>query len=228
MSVRIESIGLGITQCYLLRGEGTILVDAGSSGQTARFRAALQRLGVAPDQIRLIVLTHAHGDHAGSAKAISALTGAPIAVHAAEHAWLEQGRSPLPPGVTGWGRALVRLMALAGDPMRYAPADAGVVITDAGLSLAGYGIPGSVVHTPGHTRGSVSVVLDSGEAMVGDLAMAGLPLRLSPGLPVLAEDWAQVRESWRMLLARGVTTIYPAHGKPFPADVIRQALHRTA
>jgi hydroxyacylglutathione hydrolase len=224
MSVRIDSIGLGITQCYLLRGEGTILVDAGTTGQTGRFQHALERLSVDPHEIRLIVLTHAHGDHTGSVKNISALTGAPVAVHSAEHAWLEQGRSPLPPGITGWGRALVRLMALAGDPMRYAPAGAGVVLTDAGLSLAEYGIAGSIVYTPGHTRGSVSVVLDSGDAMVGDLAMAGLPLRLSPGLPVLAEDWALVLESWRMLLARGVTIVYPAHGKPFPAEVIRQAM----
>lgn len=224
MGVRIDPISMGVSQCFLVRGEGAILIDAGTPHQVGRFRTALQRLGVAPKDIRLIVLTHAHADHAGSLKEISALTGAPIAAHGSEHAWLEQGRSPLPPGVTAWGKVIMGLMGLLGSTEGYPPVETGFVLNDEEFSLAAYGIPGSIVYTPGHTRGSVSVLLESGEAIVGDLAMASFPLRLSPGLPVLAENWTQVLESWRMLLARGVTTIYPAHGKPFPAEVIRRAL----
>jgi glyoxylase-like metal-dependent hydrolase (beta-lactamase superfamily II) len=61
--------------------------------------------------------------------------------------------------------------------------------------------------------GSVSVLLDSGEAFVGDLAMIKLPLRFGPGLPTVAEDIEKVKESWRRLLELGVTTVYPAHWK---------------
>ncbi|MHB1317510.1 MAG: MBL fold metallo-hydrolase [Anaerolineae bacterium] len=226
MSVRIDPIGLGISRSYLLRGEGAILVDAGVTRQTGRIMVALQRLEVAPEDIRLIVLTHAHADHAGSAKGVSGLTRAPIAVHKAEHDWLEQGKSPITPGVTLWGRTLARLMSLAGRMEGYPPAQAEILLDDRELSLEAYGIPGSVLHTPGHTQGSVSILLESGEAIVGDLAMDGFPLRLSPGLPVLAENREQVLESWHMLLARGAKTIYPAHGRPFPAEVIRQALGR--
>jgi glyoxylase-like metal-dependent hydrolase (beta-lactamase superfamily II) len=67
-------------------------------------------------------------------------------------------------------------------------------------------------------------LLDTGEAFVGDLAMNRFPLRLSPGLPIFAEDQAAVVESWRSLLDQGATTVYPAHGKPFPAEVIRKAI----
>jgi glyoxylase-like metal-dependent hydrolase (beta-lactamase superfamily II) len=92
------------------------------------------------------------------------------------------------------------------------------------MSLREYGVPGRVIHTPGHTEGSVSVLLDSGEAFVGDIAVNRLPLRLSPGLPVLGHNLEQVKESWRALLGEGAKTVYPGHGKSFPAKVIREAL----
>ena len=66
--------------------------------------------------------------------------------------------------------------------------------------------------------------MDSGEAFVGDLAMNGLPLRLGPGMPAVAEDTAAVKESWRLLLDRGATWIYPAHGKPFKAEILEKKL----
>ena len=95
-----------------------------------------------------------------------------------------------------------------------------------GYSLKDFGISGRVVYTPGHTKGSVSVVLDSGEAFVGDLAMNKFPLRLSAGLPILAEDITAVRESLEHLLELNVTTVYPGHGKPFSMKKIREALGR--
>ena len=72
--------------------------------------------------------------------------------------------------------------------------------------------------------GSVSVLLDAGEAFVGDLAMNRFPLRFFPGLPIFADDLDAVTASWQLLLAQGARTVYPAHGKPFPAEVIQRAL----
>jgi glyoxylase-like metal-dependent hydrolase (beta-lactamase superfamily II) len=87
-------------------------------------------------------------------------------------------------------------------------------------------LPGEVIHTPGHSPGSVSLLLASGDCFVGDLAMNGLPLRRGPGLPVFADDLERVRRSWRMLLDRGARTVYPAHGRPFDAERIRCCLTR--
>jgi glyoxylase-like metal-dependent hydrolase (beta-lactamase superfamily II) len=70
----------------------------------------------------------------------------------------------------------------------------------------------------------VSVLLESGEAFVGDLAMNRFPLRFSPGLPIFAMDEEKVRKSWETLLARGARMIYPAHGKPFSAEIIRKMM----
>ncbi len=84
--------------------------------------------------------------------------------------------------------------------------------------------PGRVIHTPGHTAGSVSVLLETGEAFVGCMAHNNLPFRLRPGLPIFAEDLEQLRESWKQVLNQGARTIYPAHGEPFSADIIRRIL----
>lgn len=98
------------------------------------------------------------------------------------------------------------------------------MVGDEGLLLTDYGIPGRVIYTPGHTAGSLSVLLDSGDAFVGCLAMNKLPFRLSPGLPIFAEDIQKVKESWKHLLGLGAKTVYPGHGEPFSADIIRKAL----
>lgn len=79
-------------------------------------------------------------------------------------------------------------------------------------------IKGKIVFTPGHSPGSISVVLDSGDAFVGDMAMNGLPLTTRPNLPIFAEDMTAVKNSWRKLIDKGVKKIYPAHGKPFPIE----------
>ena len=101
--------------------------------------------------------------------------------------------------------------------------DLDVVIED-DYDLSQYGIPGKIIHTPGHSPGSLSVLLDTGEAFVGDLAMNMAPLRFTPGLPIFGDDIGSIKHSWGKLLERGVKTVYPAHGKPFDVKIIKEAL----
>ena len=93
---------------------------------------------------------------------------------------------------------------------------------DEDISLLDYGIPGKVVYTPGHSWGSVSVLLKSGDAFVGDLAMNMPPMRLKPGLALFGDDIQVVKQSWRKLLDMGAKTVYPAHGKPFPIEKLNR------
>jgi glyoxylase-like metal-dependent hydrolase (beta-lactamase superfamily II) len=50
------------------------------------------------------------------------------------------------------------------------------------------------------------------------------PFRLTPGLPIFAENLQQAKESWKLLLDKGAKTVYPAHGKPFAAEAFRTVL----
>ena len=98
---------------------------------------------------------------------------------------------------------------------------ADIVLDDNDFSLKEFGINGTVIYTPGHTLGSVSVLLDTGDAFVGCQAHNNFPFRIHPGLPIYAHDLQKVKESWGILIKRGAKIIYPAHGNPFSVDIIK-------
>jgi glyoxylase-like metal-dependent hydrolase (beta-lactamase superfamily II) len=224
MEIKIDRIVAGVTSCYLVRHEGAILIDAGNSNQEKKFERAMDRLGVRSDEIRLILATHGHADHIGSAKALRDITGAPIAIHEADREWLEKGIIEAPPGASRWGRVMASGFLYAESFFRFQPVEADIIFEDDEFSLEEFGIAGNVFHTPGHSPGSVSVVLETNDAFVGDQAMNGLPFRFRPGLPILADDIEEVKESWRKMLKMELKNIYPGHGKPFPAEVMRKAI----
>lgn len=226
MTVGINTIPLGLCRCFALRGSGVIVIDAGQPGKGRQFASGLGKAGISPEEVQLIVLTHGHWDHVGSAKDIRSVTGAPIAIHHRDARWLAEGTHPLPRGLTAWGRIFIAAHRLFSPLIRVPTVDADLKIGDEEMRLDGYGIPGSVVHTPGHSPGSVSVLLDSGEAFVGDMAMNGSPLRLSPGLAIFGTDEAEMVRSWRELIDRGAETVYPAHGEPFPVSHVIDEIGR--
>ena len=228
MNVDIITIPLGFDQCYVLKGDGVIAIDAGEPKKGAVFKHALEAAGINPHDVNLVVLTHGHWDHIGSAMEIKSLTGAALTMHQSEVHWLENSLTPLSPGVTPWGKVFTALHKVFMPFIKIPKAKVDLVLGDEGLSLVDFGIPGRIVHTPGHSSGSVSVLLDTGEVFVGDLAMNRFPLRMSPGLPIFADDPAAVVSSWKMLIDLGASTVYPAHGRAFPITVIEKAVSRAA
>lgn len=130
-----------------------------------------------------------------------------------------------PPGVTPWGKVLSAFLAATMVPFQsFPPATVDIRVTDEGLDLAPFGVSGRVVYTPGHSPGSLTVLLATGDALVGDLCMNAPGLRRGPCLPVFAEDPTRLRGSLEKVLALGARTIHPAHGLPFPASWIEAAL----
>ena len=222
--MNIYTLHMGITRCYVIQDKGTIMVDGGSPGKLNTFINKIRKASIEPKQIKLIVQTHGHLDHIGSTKAIKEVTGAQVAMHEPDKEWLEHSTPPLPPGVTPWGHILIRIMSWFTRPNHTLATNVDIPLSDEDFSLIPFGIPGKIISTPGHTKGSISVLLDTGDAFIGDLAMNGFPFRLQPGLPVFAEDIKRVKESCRLLLDKGAKTFYPGHGKPFSADVMLRIL----
>ena len=224
MTADIHVVTIGAFNRYLIHDEGWILVDTGIPYTAGRVMRTLQQLGVELGQVRLILLTHGHVDHAGSAAALQGLTGARIAIHYRDQELLEKGQVVAPRMWNAGGRVIDRALARITRHMHFPAAKADIVIGDEGLSLGEFGVHGRVIPTPGHTWGSVSLLLDTGDAFVGDLGSAAGWRGGVPRIPPAGDDPQEIVQSWKKLLAAGASTIYPGHGPAFPAQAMRQAL----
>jgi glyoxylase-like metal-dependent hydrolase (beta-lactamase superfamily II) len=100
------------------------------------------------------------------------------------------------------------------EPIRVEASD--LVLTGSNRAdLNRIGVRGEIIETPGHSDDSVSLVLDSGMAFIGDLHP-----------PDLVQDEAReiTCQSWKKLLRLNVKTLYPAHGRPFQMDTGKRSL----
>jgi hydroxyacylglutathione hydrolase len=215
----IYPIRLRLSMAYIVLGERAVVVDTGSPGEEERILRGLRRFNVEPERVTLLLHTHGHVDHAGSARALHERLRVPVAVHAADAGKMRVGNSsPLIPL-----RLSSRVLSLFLDT-RFPPVEPDLLIED-GYSLREFGIAATVLHTPGHTPGSVSVLLDDGRAIAGDLMMGGslggAYHASAPGYHYYAEDLTELRRSIRKVLEHGAKTIYLGHGGPLDSERVR-------
>jgi hydroxyacylglutathione hydrolase len=217
--VTVIPVRLGMVNTYIVKQEEAVLIDTGIPGSEDAILSALEKAGIDKRDLRLIVLTHGHGDHAGSAARLRELTGAKIVIHEKDAMMLRTGmQGPLvPTGLTG---RIAKLFIGAVNRESYPPADPEIVMSGT-FDLAPYGVSGAIVPTPGHTAGSVSVVLASGDVFCGDLIFPQIPSG-RPGIPFWAESMTEVYASVKALLAYDPQTFYTGHGGPFTGHAVRQ------
>ncbi len=225
--VQIIPFRSGINTCYIVKDKGAVLIDAATPGQGKSFLKRLSDSGIRPEEIQLIILSHGDFDHCGGAKEIQELTGAKIILHEKDRKNLEESIFHWPEGITTWGKISHTLfMPLVKKTIGKVPAaKVDIVMGDKNLSLKEYGLEGSIVYTPGHTYGSISVLLDSGDAFVGCMAHNRLPFVFRPKLPIYAKDLELLKESWIKVINMGAATIHPGHGNSFPVEKITKYLN---
>jgi hydroxyacylglutathione hydrolase len=219
---RVHAVRSGTSNAYLLTGStGTILIDTGSSGDITRFGEQLAEAGIRLQDITLLVLTHAHYDHVSLAAEIREHADCRILSHAAAAPFLKQGHTPFPRGTGLLSRGVsstgTRFFPRKGDFRAFSPD-----ITITGRTFLGeYGVPVTILPTPGHTAGSLSVLTGAGDAFVGDTCFHILPWTVCPPF---ADDPATLAASWQRLLAEDATTFHPGHGSPFGRDILERSL----
>jgi glyoxylase-like metal-dependent hydrolase (beta-lactamase superfamily II) len=220
----IIPIRLSLSQAFLVLDERPILVDTGSPKDGERILRNLADHGVQGRDLALILHTHGHSDHCGSTRQLKELTSAPTAIHPADAATLEEGRNQASQPVFRTAKLLHWLVDASFPAVR-----PDLLLPDE-LSLQGFGVDGKVVSTPGHTPGSISVLLGSGEAIVGDLLMGGSLGGMfrsgPPGYPYYADDLDQIGASVKKLLDLGVTKFFVGHGGPLEAGRVGAWLGR--
>jgi endoribonuclease LACTB2 len=189
----IVNVGYRSTNFWVVSaGTSRLLVDLGYPGTMGTLRANLARMDVPLMEIRYGLATHYHLDHAGLAQELKH-AGVPLLVMDVQVEAI---------------RLLKKVMKPSDRYVDITTHDnVTIPIADSRRVLSAIGIAGEIVHTPGHSDDSVSLLLDDGSAFTGDLT-----------LPALAreEDLRVVTASWRLLRERGAARIYPGHGPVRP------------
>ncbi|WP_251091613.1 MBL fold metallo-hydrolase [Streptomyces sp. Caat 7-52] len=223
--VPIPVLGRRAVNAYLLLGRHPILVDAGTPGSGLRITEQVAAHGVNPEDVRLVVVTHGHIDHFGSAAELHRLTGAPIAAHTADLGPYRTGRAREPYLPTGpMGRLMARNPKLHEKAEPFEPD----ILLRGERGLADFGLDARIIPTPGHTAGSVSVLTDDGDLVAGDLianSFMGL-IKGRPANPPFHDDPLANLGSLRAMLALKPTRLHVGHGTPL--DPVRADRWATA
>ena len=185
----IVNVGYRSTNFWVIsEGSSRLIVDLGWPGMAGKLFAEIARKNIPLNEIRYGLATHYHIDHAGAAQDLKnrgmKLIVTPEQIDAV-------------PAMEQWTKPGMNYTEIA-------TADNVVVRLDESRAfLKSIGFAGELVHTPGHSDDSVSLLIDSGEAFTGDLT----PLSLAT-----EEQAAVIARSWRALADRGARMIYPGHG----------------
>lgn len=217
---------------YVILGDrGPVVVDPGSDseGDARRVDLALAEHGYAPEDVVLVVATHAHADHAGGIARFQEL-GAPVLAGAADVYAFEAGHNDTL-RATGPEAAFVRAAFIRDGSFPALTPDLVLEAAPgrASLDLAPFGVQGKAIRLPGHTPGSIAVLLDSGEALAGDVVrggyLGGRAFRDRPLTHYFHEDRVQARAAVRALLRWGARRVYVGHGGPLSATRLRAWAH---
>jgi glyoxylase-like metal-dependent hydrolase (beta-lactamase superfamily II) len=206
--------GLRTSNVYALTAEdGLTLVDAGLTSDVEQIVAQLEERGYALQQLRTIILTHAHSDHVGGAAGLVRRSGARIVAHRDEVPYVEQTRSLRPSSLIG--RVMNWLSSRLLFPMDACEVHWAVEEGDIVEALGGL----EVVHTPGHTPGAISLyqrerrILFCGDALFNADPMSGRP-GLDFPIRLISVDNAQARESVQRLAELPIDVLCCGHGEP--------------
>jgi glyoxylase-like metal-dependent hydrolase (beta-lactamase superfamily II) len=207
----INQISLGSVNAFLIEDNGLTLVDTGTKGGTDKIFKDIEKGGKNPNNIKRIILTHCHPDHAGSVAEMKKRLNIPVWAHYEDSFLIEEGKATrmpmhLTPGLINW---LVYNIFIkkAGSTIEAVKVDERLKDKDV-LPIAG-GV--EVIHTPGHCAGHIALLVKSeGVLIAGDLCanVGGL------GVSVVNEDRALSLASILKAAAFNFDTAVFGHGRP--------------
>lgn len=215
----IVRIPLRLSNVHVIKTRTPVLIDSGTLGDMDDLWKALEEYGVSWRNLGLVVLTHGHADHAGLAADLHRSTGAKIMLGAGDLGLARDGHNDELHSTSTWASVLKPFITDL-----YPSFVPDVVVRDR-VDLTPWGIDGQAIAMPGHTAGSIVVVMSDHSAFVGDMilggAFGGAFWPSSPGEHYYQADREQNRRNIETLLRMGIQKFYLGHGGPVSrADVI--------
>ncbi len=183
---------------YLIFGQKVCLIDSGVASSLQIILDYLNKTGKSPKDLSLLILTHAHPDHIGAAKTLKSVTDCAVAAHPAERAWIEdvdlQAKERPVPGFQS--------MVEGSVPVDILLRDGDILDLGAGLSL-------QVLHTPGHSAGSISLWLPEDGALFSADTIPTIG-----SMPIYEDIRASARSIQRLKSVQGIKVLLSAWDDP--------------
>lgn len=229
MKQEIIRIELENVNCYLIKVDsGFILIDTGGhtvmdrefSNKRQKLDEELKKAGCVPGNLKLVVLTHGDYDHTTNAAYIRREYRTKIAMHSGD---LKLVQNPTIDKVMENSKykslplrivflllksLFIKLSRKVIDTYEKFTPD---ILLEEGCDLMEYGLNASIIHIPGHTAGSIGILTNEGELIVGDT----LSNIKRPQAAANASDFKLLKMSINRLKMLNLKTIFPGHGKPF-------------
>lgn len=199
-----------ITSLLVTTSDGHVLIDGGLEESAPIVIANIARLGFRIEDVKVLLSTHAHADHAGGLARLKAASGAQLYAGAPDVELLERG-----------GRGDFAF----GDTLPFPPVKADVGVRE-GQEVALGGVRFRAVATPGHTKGCTTwtfTIDDNGVqrrvVMVGGTTAPGYRLVNNASYPRIVEDF---EETFRRLRSLEGDIVFEGHGFAFGLEARRQ------
>jgi glyoxylase-like metal-dependent hydrolase (beta-lactamase superfamily II) len=203
----IKRLNLGMVNAYLIEGDkGTILVDTGFINNRDKLVSMLKNI-----DLKLIILTHGHGDHIANARYISEKFDVPIAMHEDDFALARDNSINQLYADTFFGYLLRKVSKMG--PQDKIEVFTPEIFLENGMDLSDYGVSAKVIHVKGHTEGSIALLVGKDEIIVGDTFMN----YFKPTKARIYEDKQELMKSLKLIEETGAKKIYPGHGQPIDA-----------
>ncbi|MFK8021522.1 MAG: MBL fold metallo-hydrolase [Pseudomonadales bacterium] len=220
---RIVRLDVEAANVYLVEeNDRRLMIDAGNPGDEDRFEALMREVGIDPATIDYTILTHGHIDHAGTAAAFQERYGIQLIGGADDNTMIAAGGNvDLCP--TSMTAHLIR-MTLEGSSYPVFKLDREIEMTGGAVDLAEFGMSGKILPHPGHTPGSV-VILIGRHAFVGDLIRGGIVANETPTTHFFMCDLEEnQRRIGQILALEGIEQWHPGHFGSFSTEAVREYL----
>ncbi len=208
----------GRSNVFLLTaGNKNVLIDTSVSLTWGMLQNRLSNLGVST--IDYLIVTHAHFDHAANAHRIKAKFNSAVIVQKLEAEYLAAGDNLIPDGTNPVARLLMNQVGRRiFHKFRYEPCEYDIIVEDY-LDLKQVCLNAFLMHTPGHTPGSMSLIVDEEIAVVGDTMFGVFPRSV---FPPFAVDPEEMIRSWGKLLETPCSLFLPSHGGGNRRDLVEK------
>ena len=204
----IKTIILGgfSANCYLLKTDrGFVLIDTGRKSKRSKLEQELSIAGCKPGNLDLIILTHGDFDHTGNCAYLREKYHTKIAMHHYDSGMVEYGDMFWNRKTGNW--ILKKFVNLFFKITKFKPD----YTIDEKSDLSKYGLDAKVLYLPGHSKGSIGILTDSGELFCGDL----FTNRKKPEPNSMVDNLNELNESINKIKGLKIKMVYPGHGQPF-------------